>query len=54
LKPDRLVFLDESGFSTNIDRGFGRSPPGQRLVAAVPHGQWKMSTLVAGLRVDGT
>jgi hypothetical protein len=31
----------------------GRSPRGKRLVAAVPHGHWKTSTLVAGLRLDG-
>lgn len=31
----------------------GRSPRGLRLVAAVPHGHWKTSTLVAGLRVEG-
>ncbi len=53
LNPARLVFLDESGFSTNMARRQGRSPRGQRLVAAVPHGHWETSTLVAGLRVDG-
>ncbi len=53
MNPARLVFLDESGFSTNMARRQGRSPRGQRLVAAVPHGHWKMSTLVAGLRMDG-
>jgi len=53
LNPARLVFLDESGFSTNMARRQGRSPRGKRLVAAVPHGHWKTSTLVAGLRVDG-
>ena len=54
LNPARLVFLDESGFSTNRARRLGWSPRGQRLVAALPHGYWKMSTLVPGLRVDGT
>jgi transposase len=34
-------------------RHYGRSPRGRRLVAAVPHGHWKTSTLVAGLRLDG-
>lgn len=53
LNPARLVFLDESGFSTNMARRQGRSPRGERLVAAVPQGHWKTSTLVAGLRVDG-
>lgn len=31
----------------------GRSPRGQRLYAAVPHGHWKTSTFVAALRSDG-
>jgi len=28
----------------------GRCLRGQRLVAKVPHGHWKMTTFVAGLR----
>lgn len=31
----------------------GRSPRGMRCRAAVPHGHWKTTTLVAGLRLDG-
>ena len=31
----------------------GRAPKGHRLRAGVPHGHWKTSTFVAGLRVDG-
>ena len=31
----------------------GRCPRGKRLVAKVPHGHWKMTTFVAGLRQDG-
>lgn len=31
----------------------GRSPRGHRLVTKVPHGHWKMTTLVAGLRHNG-
>jgi len=34
-------------------RRMGRAPRGERLVAAVPHGHRKTSTLVAGLRADG-
>lgn len=30
----------------------GRAPRGERLVAAVPHGHWKTSTFIAGLRSD--
>ena len=31
----------------------GRSQKGRRLVDKTPHGHWKTSTLVAGLRSDG-
>lgn len=50
LDPDRLVFIDETGASTNMARLRGRSPRGQRLIGKVPHGHWKMTTFVAGLR----
>jgi transposase len=53
LDPDRLIFIDETWATTNMARRYGRSPRGQRLVAAVPHGHWKTSTFVAGLRTRG-
>jgi len=31
----------------------GRGPRGDRVVGAVPHGHWQISTFVAGLRQDG-
>ena len=31
----------------------GRAPKGERLRAGVPHGHWKTTTFVAGLRLDG-
>jgi hypothetical protein len=31
----------------------GRAPRGERLRACVPHGHWKTTTFVAGLRLDG-
>jgi transposase len=31
----------------------GRAARGQRLLAKVPHGHWKMTTFVAALRADG-
>ena len=36
-----------------MTRLYGRAPRGKRLVAAVPHGHWKTSTVVAALRCDG-
>ena len=42
----RLVFIDETGASTKMARLYGRSPCGQRCVAALPHGHWKTTTFV--------
>ena len=47
----KLVFLDETGASTHMTRPRGRAPVGERCVAAVPHGHWKTTTFIAGLRV---
>ena len=53
LDPTRLVFLDETGATTKMSRLRGRAPRGDRCRAALPHGHWKTTTLVAGLRLDG-
>ncbi len=47
------MFIDETWIKTNMTRAYGRAPRGQRLVAAVPHGHWKTSTVVAALRCEG-
>ena len=52
LDPRRLVFIDETGTATNMDRLRGRCRRGSRLIGRVPHGHWKTTTFVAGLRVD--
>jgi transposase len=46
----RLVFIDETGTTTNMARTRGRGPRGRRLVGLVPHGHWKITTFVAALR----
>jgi transposase len=53
LDPDHLVFIDETWATTNMARRYGRAARGLRLVAAVPHGHWQLTTLVAGLRTSG-
>lgn len=53
LAPDRLVFIDETWAKTNMTRPRGRALRGTRLVAAVPHGHWKTTTFLAGLRTSG-
>lgn len=52
LDPGRLVFIDETGTTTNMVRPRGRARRGARLVGRVPHGHWKVTTFVAGLRQD--
>jgi len=53
LDPERLVFVDETWASTNMARRQGRSPRGERLRMSVPHGHWKTTTVIAGLRTSG-
>ena len=53
LDPEKLVFIDETGVNTKMARRCGRSPRGKRCRASVPHGHWKTTTLVCGLRLDG-
>ena len=53
LKPERLVFIDETGAKTNMTRLRGRARHGHRLRASVPWGHWKTTTFVAGLRLGG-
>ena len=47
------MFIDETWASTNMARTRGRAPRGERLRAGIPHGHWKTTTFVAGLRFDG-
>lgn len=49
----RLVFVDETGATTKMARLRGRAAKGERCVAAIPHGHWKTTTFVAGLRLTG-
>lgn len=53
LDPEQLVFIDETWVKTNMMRPRGRSPSGSRLIASVPHGHWKTTTFLAGLRTTG-
>ena len=47
------MFIDETGASTKMARMRGRAPKGERLRASVPHGHWKTTTFVGGLRLNG-
>jgi transposase len=53
LRPEDLVFLDESGVTTNMARRYGRAVGGRRVRASVPHGQWERLTILGGLTLGG-
>ena len=53
MSAERLVFLDESGASTQMTRCYGRSPVGQRLVCRVPQGHYQTTTMIAAVRLQG-
>jgi DDE superfamily endonuclease len=53
VRVNQLVFLDEFGATTNMQRTHGRAPPGQRVVAKVPHGHWKVISTIAAMSVKG-
>jgi transposase len=50
---DRLVFLDEFGAATNMQRTHGRAAPGERVVSSVPHGHWKVVSTIAAMTSRG-
>jgi transposase len=45
--------LDESYATTKFARLYGRSERGRRLVGRVPHGHWKLLTIIAAMTVEG-
>src|SRR6266481_2217251 len=51
--PARLVFLDETGITTNLLRRYGRGPRGDRVGDHAPLSRWQTSTFIAGLRITG-
>ena len=48
-----LVFVDETGTTTNMARRYGWGQKGKPLLGKAPHGHWMTSTFVAGLQHDG-
>jgi hypothetical protein len=54
LDPDKLIFIDGTWASTDMARPRGRALRGERLRATIPHGHWKTTTFVTGLRRSGT
>lgn len=51
--PKDLVFLDETGANTAMQRTHGYAPEGQRVVASAPLGGWQAVTFVGALTANG-
>ena len=52
-RPERLVFVDETGTTSKMTRLRGRARRGQRLRMKAPFGHWGTQTFIAALRHDG-
>lgn len=50
---DRLVFLDESGVTTDMTRRYGRAERGQRIREATPGGHWRTVTMLGAISSQG-
>ena len=49
----RLVFVDESGMHTSMDRLRSRAPRGERAYGKVPRNRGKNTTLIASMSLSG-
>lgn len=48
-----MIFLDESGVTTQMTRLRGRAPRGRRIAEATPQGHWQVLTTLGALAVRG-
>jgi transposase len=48
-----LVFLDESGVTTEMTRRYGWAPRPERVAEAVPASHWRILTVLAALTTQG-
>ncbi len=51
--PEKLIFLDERGVSTQMTRRFARSLKGARVHEATPEGNWKILTILSAMSLRG-
>lgn len=49
----RLIFLDESGVTTEMTRRYGRAPAGERVCEGTPAGNWRTLTVVGAIGLRG-
>lgn len=48
-----MIFLDESGVSTQMTRRYARAPRGVRVHESTPEGNWKILTLLGAMSLRG-
>lgn len=53
IAPEDLIYLDESGVSTQMTRLYARAPGGERVQDTVPGGHWKMLTVLGAMDRNG-
>lgn len=53
IAPEKLVFVDESGITTNMVRRFARAPGGRRAIGRAPAGRYEKLTLLGAIALDG-
>ena len=53
IEAERLIFLDESGVTTEMTRRYGRALGGARVQEGTPAGHWKMLTVLGAVGQSG-
>lgn len=53
IAPERLIFLDESGVTTEMTRRYGRAPCGERVREGTPAGHWRTLTVLGAISLSG-
>ena len=53
IAPEQLIFLDESGVSTQMTRRYARAPRGVRIHETTPEGYWKILTIMGAMSLRG-
>jgi transposase len=50
---EKLIFLDESGVTTDMTRRYGRARRGERVREGTPGGHWRTLTVLGAIRSSG-
>lgn len=53
IDPAKLIFLDESGVTTEMTRRYGRAVRGERVGEGTPAGHWRTLTVLGAIRMSG-